>query len=437
MYYLVFIHPRKLRVTSGGTKMSETKPFTIAKQSVMNAYIRVRTNKGRGGVDEMSLEKFGKDYKNHLYKIWNQMSSGSYMPPPVMLVEIPKKDGSKRPLGIPTVADRIAQSVVVETLERTLDPLFDEDSYGYRFKKSAAQALEKTRVRCWKYNWVVDVDIKGFFDNLSHDLLMKAVRKHISCKWMLLYIERWLVAPVQLEDGTIQPRTKGVPQGSVVGPVLANLYLHYAMDGWLRRNFAHCPFERFADDSVIHCSTEAEAISLKEALAERLKACGLELHPLKTKIVYCKDSNRRKKYPNIHFDFLGYTFKPRQAQNRIRKESFTNCLPAVSNKSKKSMRDKMRKWETLKLSGSQLEEVAKEINPVVRGWINYYGKFYTSKLKTFMREVNLRIVKWARSKYLKIRPSIIKALMWLKGVSERKPHLFAHWKLLGATPTVR
>jgi len=340
-------------------------------------------------------------------------------------------------MDVPTIGDRIAQTVVAELLERQLDPLFDEDSYGYRFKKSAIQALETTRKRCWQYNWVVDVDIKGFFDNLSHTLLMKAVRKHISCTWMLLYIERWLKAPVQLEDGTLQQRVKGVPQGSVVGPVLANLYLHYATDVWLRRHFAHCRFERYADDSVIHCYTKTDAQDVVEALESRLKECGLELHPQKTRIVYCKDSNRRGNYENVHFDFLGYTFKPRQAKNKQRNESFTNCMPAVSNKSLSSMREKMKKWETLKLSGSTLEEVAKEINPVVRGWINYYGKFYTSKLKTFMREVNLRIIKWARSKYLLIRPTLKKGLIWLKGVSLRKPNLFAHWKLLGATPMVK
>lgn len=417
--------------------MSKPKPFTIGRQQVMAAYLRVRANKGKGGVDKMSLEEFGKDYKNHLYKLWNRMSSGSYFPPPVLLVEIPKKDGGKRPLGIPTVADRIAQTVVAMELELVLDPMFDPDSYGYRFNKSAIQALEQTRMRCWKYDWVVDVDIKGFFDNLSHELLMKAVHKHISCKWQLLYIERWLKAPVQLEDGSLQPRTKGVPQGSVVGPVLANLYLHYALDVWLRRKYADCPFERFADDSVIHCHSLREAQEVKEALERRLKECGLELHAQKTRIVYCKDSNRRGNYSNVHFDFLGYTFKPRQAKNRQRNESFTNCLPAVSNKSLSSIRAKMKQWETLKLSGSTLEEVAIEINPVIRGWINFYGKFYTSKLKSFMREVNLRIIKWARSKYLKIRPSLKKGFIWLKGVSLRKPNLFAHWKLLGATPVVR
>ncbi len=416
--------------------MSETKPFTIERQLVMEAYLRVKANKGVAGVDGMSLEEFDKDYKNHLYRIWNRMSSGSYIPPPVMLVEIPKKESGKvRILGIPTVSDRIAQTVVTGLLEKEVDPVFHEDSYGYRPRKSAHQALEKTRERCWKHAWVIDLDIREFFDNLSHELLMKAVRKHTDCKWMLLYIERWLIAPLQKSDGTIHPRTKGVPQGSVIGPVLANLYLHYAMDEWMKRNYSCCPFERFADDSVIHCRTEAEAMRVKEALAERLKACGLEMNAEKTKIVYCKDSNRNGNYPNIQFDFLGYTFKPRMAKNSIRGVWFTNWLPAVSNKAMTSMRKKMKDWKMLKTAGCQIEEIAQEINPVVRAWINYYGKFYQATLRNFMQEINRRIVKWVRSKYLKVRPSILKGLRWLKQISDKQPDLFAHWTI-GTTPSV-
>lgn len=415
--------------------MSGAKPFTVERLLVMNAYLKVKANKGVGGVDEMSIEEFDKDYKNHLYKIWNKMSSGSYMPPAVKLVEIEKKGGGKRPLGIPTIADRIAQAVVTGLLEKEVEPIFHDDSYGYRPGKSAAQAIGKARERCWIYDWVVDLDIKEFFNNIPHDLLMKAVEKHTDCKWMLLYIRRWLVASLQMTDGTIRERTKGVPQGSVIGPLLSNLYLHYALDTWLKRNFSLCPFERFADDCIIHCNSKRQAMALKKSLEARLRECGLEMHAEKTKIVYCKDSNRDEDYPNIHFDFLGYTFMPRQAQNGRKDGSFTNWLPAVSAKSMSSMRVKMKQWNNLKVAGCQIEEIAAEINPVVRAWISYYGKFYSSKLKSFLREVNLRIVKWARTKYLKVRASTIKGLQWLKDVSQKQPGLFVHWTF-GSLPMV-
>jgi RNA-directed DNA polymerase len=297
----------------------KAKPFTISKYLVYTAYKRVRSNKGSGGVDGVSLAGFNKDLENHLYKLWNQMSSGSYIPPAVKLMEIPKKDGGKRPLGIPTISDRIGQTVVKAHLGQLLEPMFHEDSYGYRPGKSALDAVAKARERCWRYDWVIDLDIKGFFDNIPHDLLMRAVRKHCKEKWMLLYIERWLVAPLQKEDGEIVARTKGVPQGSVIGPLLANLYLHYCMDVWLSKHYPDCKFERYADDAIIHCKSEHKAREVREKLQERMQECGLELHPLKTKIVYCKDSNRRGKSEHMSFDFLGYTFMPRMAQNSIRK----------------------------------------------------------------------------------------------------------------------
>ncbi len=314
-------------------------------------------------------------------------------------MEIPKKGGGLRPLGIPTIADRIAQTVVKELLEPVLDPLFLEDSYGYRPGKSALDAIAKARVRCWKQSWVIDLDIKGFFDNIPHDLLMKAVRKHCDCKWMLLYIERWLIAPLQKEDGTIVARTKGVPQGSVIGPLLANLYLHYCMDKWLEQEYPYCSLERYADDAIIHCRSENVGMTVMKALDARLRECGPEMHPLKTKLVYCKDSNRTwGNYHNVSFDFLGYTFKPRQAQHPVRKESFTNMLPAVSTKAMKSMNEKMREWSTLGNPGITIQEIAKAINPVLRGWINYYGKFYKTKLKSFMQIVNVKLSKWGNAK---------------------------------------
>jgi RNA-directed DNA polymerase len=414
--------------------MKKTRPFTIGKLQVMNAYIKVKANRGSGGVDQMSLQDFELDKAAHLYKLWNQMSSGSYMPKPVRLVEIPKKDGGKRPLGISTIVDRVAQTVVKELLEKDIDPIFHEDSYGYRPNKSAIQAVGQARKRCWKYNWVIDMDIRGYFDNIPHDLLMKAVEKHTQVKWILLYIERWLVVPLQLEDGTIVARRKGVPQGSTVGPILANLYLHYVMDLWLSKNYPECPFERYADDSIVHCQNRLKADKVLEELKERLQECGLEAHPEKTKIVYCRDSNRNERHPHGEFDFLGYTFRPRQAQNSNRKETFTNWLPSVSNKSMRSMTEKMKSWTIMRVSGCQIEEVAKFINPYIRGWINYYGNFYGAKLRSFMRCINVMIARWARRKYKKLRVSLIKAIRWLKGLSVRNPSLFAHWEF-GVTPT--
>ena len=365
------------------------------------------------------------------------MSSGSYMPPPVKLVEIPKKVGGLRPLGIPTIADRIAQTVVRGLLEPGLELIFHEDSYGYRPRKSAAMALGKARERCWKLNWVVDVDIKGYFDNIPHDLLMKAVRKHCGNKWMLLYIERWLKAPLQKADGTIVARRKGVRQGSIIGPVLANLYLHYCMDIWLEREFPKCRFERYADDAIIHCERMNEALKLKAALERRMEECGLRLHPEKTNIVYCKDSNRTAKgVLKTSFDFLGYTFRPRLAENSQRGEWFTNWLPAVSHRSMRSMNEKMRKWEVLNRTDNKIQDIAEAINPVLRGWINYYGKFYKTKLKKFMHIINVKLASWARRKYKNLRASEMKAIRWLHGVTVRQPNLFAHWAPLGSKPTI-
>jgi len=298
--------------------MSEAKPFCISKWEVWEAYKRVKANQGAAGVDEQSIADFERDLKGNLYKIWNRMSSGSYFPPPVRTVKIPKANGGERKLGIPTVSDRIAQQVVKSRLEPGVDPLFHPDSYGYRPGKSALDAVGQARQRCWRYDWILDLDIKGFFDNIRQDLLIRAVKKHAKEQWMVLYIERWLKAPVQEEDGQLVPREKGTPQGGVISPLLANLFLHYALDRWRAEQYPQIPFERYADDAIVHCRTEAEAQGVRAAIAARLKECKLELHPEKTKVVYCKDDDRRRTYPNEKFDFLGYTFRAAEIEESVR-----------------------------------------------------------------------------------------------------------------------
>ena len=373
--------------------MDQAKPFDISKRVVLEAYKRVKANGGACGVDGESIQDFERNLKDNLYKIWNRMSSGSYIPPAVRRVEIPKASGGKRPLGIPTVSDRIAQMVVKMYLEPEVEPYFHKDSYGYRPKKSAIEALGVARERCWRYDWVLDLDIRGFFDNLDHELLMRAVEKHTDCKWILLYIERWLKAPVKGEDGALTDRDKGTPQGGVISPLLANLFLHYALDEWMRKNYPDIPFERYADDAVFHCKTEEDAKTLKEAIEKRLAECRLEIHPEKTKIVYCKDGKRRKDHPEEKFDFLGYTFQPRKAKN-YRGQYFCNFSPAVSRTAKKEMSRMIKNWKIPRYSGNTLEDLSEKINPTLRGWVNYYGRYYRSGLQPIFRQLDCALMRW-------------------------------------------
>ena len=406
--------------------MIKTKSFVISKSVVWEAYKRVKANKGSSGVDGETLEVFEKDLKNNLYRLWNRMSSGSYFPPPVKLVEINKKSGGKRPLGIPSVTDRIAQMVVKMTLEPKLEPYFHEDSYGYRPGRSALDAVGKVRERCWRYNWVIDLDIKGFFNNLNHDLLKLALQRHNPEKWEMLYIERWLKAPVQQSDGSLVERSKGTPQGGVISPLLANLYLHYAMDEWLRIKHPYAPFARYADDSVVHCRTEKEAKEILLSLKGRLLQCGLELHPEKTKIVYCKDDDRKDNYPVTRFDFLGYTFRNRRSKNRWGKY-FVNFSPAVSNSAKKAIRQEMRRWKVHLRSDKSLEDISHMFNPVLRGWINYYGKYYKTELYCVFRHINHTLTRWAMRKYKRLRGHKRRAEYWLGRIAKKQPYLFFHW----------
>jgi RNA-directed DNA polymerase len=356
------------------------------------------------------------------------MSSGSYFPPPVKTVEIPKGDGKMRKLGIPTVSDRIAQMVVKMYLEPKIEPCFHVDSYGYRPGKSAIEAVGTARKRCWKYDYVIDLDIKGFFDNLDHELVMKAVKKHTDSKWILMYIERWLKAPAKDTEGTLIHRTKGTPQGGVISPLLANLFLHYAFDEWIKRNYPQNPFERYADDGVVHCKTEAEANQLKQIISKRLEQCKLELHPEKTKVVYCKDANRKKSYPNEKFDFLGYTYRPRRAKNN-KGEYFTSFSPGVSNKAKKEMMSVMRSWRMHLRSSKTLLDLSRMFNPIIKGWINYYGEYYKSALYSVFRPANRALTRWAERKYKKLKTHMRRAEQWLRGIAKRDSRLFGHWQM--------
>jgi RNA-directed DNA polymerase len=409
--------------------LNQAKPFPIIKRQVWGAYKRVKANQGGAGVDGQTLMEFEEDLASNLYKLWNRLASGSYMPPPVRRVEIPKANGGIRPLGIPTVADRIAQMVVKQTLEPDLEKHFHPDSYGYRPGKSAHQAIGQARRRCWRSDWVIDLDIKGFFDNIDHDLLMRAVRHHTQDKWVLLYLERWLKAPVQLSDGTLQARTRGTPQGGVVSPLLANLFLHYTFDMWMQRTSPHIPFERYADDALCHCRTRAQAERLKQALERRFADCGLELHPEKTKIIYCKDEDRCLDNPIIAFDFLGYTFRPRRSKNRWGK-AFINFTPAVSNKAVKAIRQEVRSWKLPLRSDKDLDDLARMFNAVIRGWVNYYSAYYKSALYPTLRHIDRKLVLWATRKFKRLRGHRRRAEHWLQRIARKQPGLFAHWRLL-------
>ena len=411
------------------TTITTNKPFHIDKGRVYEAYEAVRSNRGAAGVDGQTLEKFEEDREGNLYRIWNRMSSGSYFPPPVRAVSIPKKSGDgERILGVPTVGDRIAQMVVKQLIEPGLEPIFLPDSYGYRPRKSALDAIGVTRKRCWKYDWVLEFDIKGLFDNLPHDLLMKAVRKHVKCKWALLYIERWLTAPME-KDGTLIERTRGTPQGGVVSPILSNLFLHYAFDLWMGRTHPDLPWCRYADDGLVHCRTEQEAQTIKVALQSRLAACGLEIHPTKTTIVYCKDSNRKGRYPNVKFDFLGYCFRPRAAENLRTATVFCSFLPAVSASALKSMRSAIRELNIRHRTHVSMDDIAEQLNPILRGWIAYYGRYTPSALEPILSYVNTTLRAWMMRKFKRYTGRKTKAGHFLERLARGCPDLFIHWKL--------
>lgn len=412
-----------------------TKPFDIPKMLVWKAFQRVKANGGSAGVDNESIAKFEKHLGDNLYKLWNRMGSGSYFPPPVKAVPIPKKSGGVRILGVPTVADRVAQTVVKQVLEPVLESVFDRDSFGYRPGRSALDAVALVRRRSWKYDWVVEFDIKGLFDNIDHELLLRAVRKHCDTPWVLLYIERWLKAPMETADGERMARERGTPQGGVVSPLLANLFLHYALDAWMRREMRSVRFCRYADDGVIHCKSEAQAQLVLRKLGDRLRECGLELHPGKTKIVYCQDINRQGQYPTIQFTFLGYTFRPRKAVDKYGRV-YVNFSPGVSREALTAMRQTVRGWHLQLMCDKELRDLSKMFGPVLRGWSNYYGRFYPTAMKPLWRHVNDYLVRWMQRKYKRLARGVTRAARALGRVAEREPMAFVHWEK-GFIPAAR
>ncbi|GHF17612.1 group II intron reverse transcriptase/maturase [Streptomyces spiralis] len=415
---------------------SPDKSFEISKREVWEAYLQVKRNQGAPGVDGQSIAEFETDLRGNLYKIWNRMSSGTYFPPPVRAVEIAKPHGGgTRILGIPTVADRVAQTVVANHLGVRVEPIFHPDSYGYRPGRSALDAVGVCRERCRKTDWVIDIDIQKFFDSVPWDLIVKAVQAHTDAVWVVLYVKRWLRAPLQLPDGTLQDRDRGTPQGSAVSPVLANLFMHYAFDAWMAREYPTLQFERYADDAVVHCVSEARAREVLEAIGNRMEEVGLRLHPDKTRIVYCKDARRRGTYAYTSFTFLGYTFRPRRAQNTEDGRLFLAFLPAISKEALKKISGEVRRWRLHKQVSLTEQEIAAWINPITAGWMTYYGRFYRSALTPLLARVNAYLMRWVRKKYKRLRGRKAAQKAWLR-VTRTHPRLYAHWRWVNTVPAV-
>jgi group II intron reverse transcriptase/maturase len=410
----------------GGLKLA-VKSFDISKTEVWEAYRQVKANQGAPGVDGVTLATFEADLKNNLYRIWNRMSAGSYFPPPVKAVQIAKAQGTgTRTLGVPTVADRVAQTVVAKRLEAKVEPIFHPDSYGYRPGRSALKAVAVCQQRCWKHDWVIDIDVAAFFDSVDWDLVLKAVAAHCTEPWVVLYVKRWLAAPLALPDGSMQARVRGTPQGSAVSPVLANLFLHYAFDAWMTCAHPGVVFERYADDVVVHCATEEQARSLLVAIGDRMVEVGLRLHPDKTRIVYCKDGRRRGDHDHVAFTFLGFTFRARAARSRAG-ESFTGFLPAVSKHALTAMRAQVRRWRLHMRIGWTLDDLAQQINPIVRGWMQYYGAFYRSELDPLFKRINGYLLRFLRKKFKRLRSRPTALACWAR-LTSQQPTLLAHWR---------
>jgi RNA-directed DNA polymerase len=408
---------------------TKSKPIPITKTMVREAYRKVKANRGSAGVDAISLKEFDENLLKNLYKIWNRMASGSYFPMPVKEVIIPKSNGGERKLGIPSISDRIAQEVVKTYLEPRFEAEFLPQSYGYRPQKSAHQALENVRENVRQYAWVIDMDIKSFFDEVNHELLMKAIEKHVPEKWVKMYIQRWLEAPVQTKNGLVHKQGQGTPQGGVISPLLANLFLHYVLDKWIEKTFPTVKFVRYADDVVVHCISEQQSYYVLEGIKRRLKACQLRLSEEKTKITYCQDYRRekRKNYPK-KFDFLGYTFKPMSKKSNRNTGVFLGFDCEMSMKSRTRIIEQWKALDFQRSSTINLQDIATMLNTKTKGIINYFGKYNIRTLEKLFRTLDFRIAKWVKNKFKKLR-SYQKAFDWLRDIKSSYPNLFVHWSI--------
>ena len=408
-----------------------SRSIPITKQMVWDAYRKVKSNKGSAGVDEETLIDFDAHLSKNLYKLWNRLSSGSYFPQPVKAVEIPKGNGGMRTLGIPTIADRIAQEVVKNYIEPRLEAVFVPSSYGYRPHKSAHDAIEQVRTNVRNYGWVIDMDIKSFFDEVDHDLLLKALSKHVTETWVMLYIKRWLASPVS-RNGVLEHKVgKGTPQGGVISPLLANLYLHYVLDKWLEKYYPNVRFVRYADDVIVHCKTPQESHAVLKAITQRLQACGLRLSQEKTKITYCQDYRRQKckDYPKS-FDFLGYTFKPMSKKSQRNSGVFLGFDCEMSRKARNRIVAGWRKSGFHRKSHTTLQNLAQQLNAQSRGLIRYFGVHSRWRLRSLFRHLDYRLAKWVKGKYKSIT-SYQKAYNYLRKIQNSYPNLFYHWSIIG------
>jgi len=416
-----------MKIEAKNLDKQNQRAIPISLEMVRNAYRRIKRKGKSAGIDGVSLKEFQAREEDHLYVVYNRMSSGSYFPPEVKQVSIPKRSGKKRKLGIPTVRDRVAQTVIKELIEPRIDKIFYEESYGYRPNKSAQQALDKVRKNCWEKAWVIDLDIKNCFDSIDHQLLMKAVDKHVEEKWIKMYIRRWLEAPVVTKAETIEKEGKGTPQGGVLSPLLANLFLHYAFDKWMKDNFPNVSFVRYADDKIVHCVSKKQAEYVLQRIRQRLIDCKLELNEEKTSIVYCKMNGRNGNYPNVKFDFLGYSFKPRTTLNWKKNKKFLGFDAGISAESQKRIIKDLKVKEERMNFCNNLQEVAEVLNPSIRGWLNYYGHIRRSEMSQVLVAIQYRIIKWLRKKYGRLKRRIKKTFSLLWKVKRVNPKMFAHW----------